>query len=445
MKKSSFMHHPLLAGTLLLTLAGLLSRIIGFFYRIFLSHTIGAEGLGIYQLIFPIYALTFSLTVAGIQTALSKFVAEAAACSSSCNMPARRPAAITYLYAGLTLSLGLSFACTSFLYFYADEIAIVILGEARCTPLLQILSLTVPFGAVHACINGYYYGLQKTAVPAISQLLEQIARVGSVYFMYRIALEQGRPITISMAVWGLVAGEIVSVLYSVSFTRFHKHTRYISRAARQIFTMALPLTANRVLVNLLQSGEAILIPGRLRAFGYTSQEALSVYGVLTGMAMPMVLFPSVITNSVSVMLLPAISEAQAKQDIRYIENSIKKSCFYCITLGLACTLGFLLFGKSLGRMVFANELAGTFMVILGWICPFLYLTTTLSSILNGLGKTTTTFLLNLLGSGIRIFFVAFLIPMLGIKAYLWGMLASHLAVSGIAVLVLQRYQKMAKV
>ncbi len=440
MKKSSFMHHPLVAGTLLLTLAGLLSRMIGFFYRIFLSHTIGAEGLGIYQLIFPIYALTFSLTVAGIQTAISKFVAETAACSSLGPGASHRPAAITYLYAGLALSLALSFLCTGFLYFYADELAIVVLGEARCTPLLQILSLTVPFGAVHACINGYYYGLQKTAVPAISQLLEQIARVGGVYLMYRIALEQGRPVTISMAVWGLVAGEIVSVLYSVSFTRFYKRTHHISRAARQIFTMALPLTANRVLINLLQSGEAILIPGRLRAFGYTSQEALSVYGVLTGMAMPMVLFPSVITNSVSVMLLPAISEAQAKKDMAYIENSVKKSCIYCITLGLACTLGFLLFGRFLGRAVFANELAGTFMVILGWICPFLYLTTTLSSIINGLGKTTTTFLLNLLGSGIRIFFVAVLIPMLGIKAYLWGMLVSHLAVSGIAVVVLRRYR-----
>ena len=79
-----------------------------------------------------------------------------------------------------------------------------------------------------------------------------------------------------------------------------------------------------------------------------------------------------------------------------------------------------------------------FRSVLGWICPFLYLTTTLSSILNGLGKTTTTFLLNLAGSGIRIFFVIILIPLLGIKAYLWGMLVSHLAVSGAAAALLWR-------
>lgn len=434
MNKNSFTKHPLIAGTLLLTLAGLLSRVIGFFYRIFLSHTIGAEGLGIYQLIFPIYALTFSFTVAGIQTAISKFVAEANARSKSSAAPGH----FTYLYAGLFLSLLLSGLCTLFLYLYAHPIAVHILEEERCTPLLQILAFTIPFGAIHSCINGYYYGLQKTSVPALSQLFEQIARVGGVYLMYRIALEQNRPISLNIAVWGLVIGEFASVLYCISFTRFQKHCHRFSLATKQIFTMALPLTANRVLINMFQSVEAIMIPGKLREFGYESQEALSVYGVLTGMAMPMILFPSAITNSVSVMLLPAISEAHAKKDNFYIKNAIKKSCFYCITFGLACTLGFLLLGRPLGQIVYANRLAGTFMVILGWICPFLYLNTTLSSILNGLGKTSTTFLLNLIGSGIRIIFVMLFIPAFGIKAYLWGMLISHLTIALAAMTVLWR-------
>lgn len=446
MNKVTFQRHPLFTGTLLLTLAGLLSRIIGFFYRIFLSHTIGAEGLGIYQLIFPIYALTFSVTVAGVQTAISKYVAEAVARDSFppafprvYRKSSRNPASFTYLYAGLFISLLLSFLCTVLLYLQADFLAIHMLGEARCGSLLRILSLTVPFGAIHASINGYYYGLKKTAVPAISQLLEQMARVGGVWLLYRIASEQGRPVTIQMAVWGLVIGEIVSVLYSASFTRFQRRFHLLPCAIRQVFTLSLPLTANRVFVNLFASAEAILIPIKLRAFGYSSTEALSVFGVLTGMAMPMIFFPSVITNSVSVMLLPAISEAAAKEDMAYIKNAVKKSCLYCIILGLCCTLGFLIFGRFLGTLVFANHLAGTFIVVLGWICPFLYLTTTLSSIINGLGKTSTTFLLHLTGSAIRILFVVFLIPTLGIKAYLFGILVSHLVESGVAVLVLRKH------
>ena len=202
--------------------------------------------------------------------------------------------------------------------------------------------------------------------------------------------------------------------------------------------MAAPLTVSRVLINLFQSAEAILIPGKLQEFGYRADEALSVYGVLTGMAMPMILFPAAIANSVSVMLLPAISEAQAKQDLVYIKKAVKKSCFYCLVLGLSCTFIFLLLGRFLGQIMFANQLAGTFIMVLGWICPFLYLTTTLSSILNGLGRTGTTMLLNLVSSGIRIFFVAFLIPSMGIKAYLFGMLVSHLFDSGAAILILRR-------
>lgn len=442
MNKAALSKHPLLTGAILLTLAGLLSRMIGFFYRIFLSRTIGAEGLGIYQLIFPIYALTFSLTVAGIQTAISRYVAAASARDpiprgSAQHAPMRcSSGSITYLYVGLMLSLLVSFLCTFFLYHYAEALAIHVLKESRCVPLLKILSFTVPFGAVHSCINGYYYGLKKTAVPAVSQLLEQLARVGGVYLMYCVTTEQGRPVTIEMAVWGLVIGEIVSVLYSVSFTRFHRAHGSFPGAMGQLITMAAPLTVSRVLINLFQSAEAILIPGRLQAFGYQSDEALSVYGVLTGMAMPMILFPAAIANSVSVMLLPVISEAQARQDRVYIKKAVKQSCFYCLVLGLSCTLGFLLLGRLLGQIMFNNRMAGTFIMVLGWICPFLYLTTTLSSILNGLGRTGTTMTLNLVSSGIRIFFVAFLIPSMGIKAYLLGMLVSHLFDSGAAILIL---------
>ena len=138
------------------------------------------------------------------------------------------------------------------------------------------------------------------------------------------------------------------------------------------------------------------------------------------------------------MLLPAISEAQAAKNQDYIKNAVKKSCFYCISLGLICTLFFLLFGRFIGNVIFGNQLAGSFIVTLGWICPFLYLTTTLSSIINGLGKTGQTFFLNLLGTGIRILSVLFLIPPFGIRAYLIGVLASHLLVSGASWILLKR-------
>ncbi len=442
MKSDSLRNHPLIAGTLLLTLAGILSRIIGFFFRIFLSQTIGAEGMGIYQLTIPIHVLTISLTSSAIQTAISRFVAQAAVSTSCGHFPGSagkrhiRCNESCYLLAGLFLSLSLAFLCSFFLYQYAEPLAVHFLEEPRCAPLLEVLAFTVPFGAVHACINGYFYGLKKTFVPAVSQLLEQLARVLSVWLFFQISMERYHAISLNLVVWGMVAGETAAVLFSVSFLRHKKSQGSRFRALKQIFFMSLPLSANRVLVNILQSMEAVMLPGQLRIYGYSNAEALSVYGTLTGMALPMVLFPSVLTNSVSVMLLPVIAEAQEKKEHKYIINAVKKTCFYSLLLGFLCTLLFLISGRWMGETLFSNSLAGTFIVTLGWICPFLYLSTTLHSILNGLGKTTHTFFLNILGLGIRIAFVLFIIPLTGIKGYLWGALISQIVMAAGALLIL---------
>lgn len=443
MNFKSLRSHPLITGTLLLTLSGLLSRLIGFFYRIFLSQRIGAEGMGIYQLTFPIHILTISLTSSAIQTAISRFVAQAA--SSGCNRDKGSSFCRKsfhnekcYLTAGLMLSLSLAFACTIFLYRFSNRIATEFLEEPRCAPLLQILSLTIPFAAIHSCINGYFYGLKKTFVPAASQLLEQFVRVAGVWLFFEISMEKHGAISLNLVMWGMVAGELAAVLFSVSFLRRKKNQGSHLGAMRQIFFMSLPLSANRVLVNILQSMEAVMIPGQLRQFGYSTSESLSVYGILTGMALPMVLFPSVLTNSVSVMLLPAIAEAQEKKEHGYILTLIKRTCFYSLLLGFGCTMMFLFLGRWMGSFLFGNELAGTFIVILGWICPFLYLSTTLHSILNGLGKTTSTFFLNIMGLGIRIGFVLFVIPAAGIKGYLWGLLLSQSVMAAGALFLLLR-------
>ncbi|MDD6056879.1 MAG: oligosaccharide flippase family protein, partial [Clostridiales bacterium] len=203
MQKSSFSttKNVFIAGTLFLTLAGVATRIIGFFYRIFLSRLIGAEGLGIYQLLSPVTALGFAVTAAGIQTSISKFV--------STEIGKKNPAAARhYLAVGLLISLFLSTITGLFIWLFADFMADSLLGDTRCTPLLRVLSFSFVPACIHACINGYYYGLKKTAVPSLCQLSEQLARVGSVYVMYHICIEKGQPFSLSMTIWGLVIGEI---------------------------------------------------------------------------------------------------------------------------------------------------------------------------------------------------------------------------------------------
>lgn len=429
--KKQLQKHPILSGAMLLTAAGVLTRFIGFFYKIFLSREIGAEGLGIYQLIFPITGICFSLTSAGIQTAISRYVSKALGTNQAAS-------AKFYLQMGLFISVTLSLITGTVLFYYADPIANICLKEARCASLLKIISFSYVPCSIHACLNGYFYAQKKAAIPAVSQLAEQLVRVGSVYLIDQVLQSQGKNITISLAAMGLVFGEIAGMLISVSFSGIHFNLIPKLSYGRELLSMAIPLTGTRLIMNLFNSIENVLIPNRLRVFGYTQTEALSVFGVLTGMSLAIIMFPSVITNSVSVILLPTIAEAQAAHNHNVIRQSIRRTIIVCLALGFAACFIFLFTSSFIGNVIFQNALAGTFIKTLSWICPFLYLSSTLNSILHGLGYSKTTLLLGLAGCSIRICFVYFGIPYIGISAYLYGLIVSQAVMSGLAVIALKK-------
>lgn len=447
----------LIKGTFLLTMAGMISRLIGFYYRIFLTHTIGAEGIGIYQLIFPVYTLCFSLTAAGIQTTISRLVA-------ANDMPQGRKTQWRTYQIGLALSFSLSIITALILYQNADWIAVHFIREPRCGELLRILALAIPLGSIHSSACGYYYGIKNAAVPAVTQLIEQIVRVAAVYLIANICIMNHQPVSTKHAVWGLVLGEASSMLVSLTAIkcrqgrmRFQQKKTLRDAESTQksgylsgqnpsksvisgrtpskrsllslIVRQSTPLTANRLCINLLQSMEAILIPSMLKLYGLATDAALSTYGILTGMALPLVLFPSALTNSVSVMLLPTIAEAQAKNHAASIRHAIETSMKYCLLLGFYCTGTFLFLGDEMGKLLFHSADAGKFIVTLAWICPFMYITQTLGSVVHGLGKTLTYFLYNCGSLLIRIAFVVIMIPKIGILGYLWGVLASQLVLT----------------
>ena len=432
--------YVLLKGTLLLTGAGFITKIIGFIYRIFLSQTIGAEGMGIYQLIFPIHTLCFALSVGGIQTAISRFTAARA------SLKDEQGARDIFVLSG-ALSTAIALIVSLILYDNASWFAVHILLEERCTSLLKLMAFSIPMGTLHSCVNGYYYAKKKMSIPAASQLLEQCARVGVSYGLFLILTEQGLPITPMLAVAGLVGGELVSMIFSLLVILWdYRKAGYRLRNLRspgtdmkEILAFSFPLTCSRLLVNILHSIESVLIPGHLRLYGLDNGSALSIYGVLTGMALPLILFPSAITNAVSTVLLPSVAEQQAVGNHQAIRRAIFLSAKYCLILGFLSTAFFFFAGDFLGLVLFKNEFAATFIKTLAFICPCLYLSGTLSGILNGLGAANQSFMLNTLGLGVRIAFVFFIIPEYGIQGYLWGLIVSELLVTGLSLYFLREY------
>ena len=428
----------LLKGTFTLTLVGIITRIMGFFYRIFLSRTFHAEGVGLYQLIFPVYALCFSLTSAGIQVALSRMVANRSALH-------KEKEAVLSLRTALFLTTVLSLFTMVILQHFSGQVAAHFLKESRCDVLLVAMSYALPFAAIHSCICGYYLGLKEIQIPALSQLYEQTARISSVWLFYRIGLHYSHDVHILIAVFGLVCGEFVaaaSSLYTIRHTLRHipaKLPEYLA-ASGELLRLSAPLTANRVLLNILQSIEAASIPLQLQIYGMTVSESLSTYGILTGMALPCILFPSAITNSISTMLLPTVAEIQTAGSKNTMKTLVQKVSFSCFALGFLCMVIFFATGSFIGNIIFHNTEAGKFILILAFICPFLYTNTAFTSVLNGLGKTGITFLINFLGLCVRIGSIFVFIPFYGILGYLWGLLASQLLIFLLSLRFLIRIQ-----
>ncbi len=417
-------------GTFILTITGILSRCIGFAYRIFISQRFGAEGLGLYQLIFPVYALCYAFSTAGIETSIARTISSKVALHEY-------EKAKTFLLSSMLCSFTLSLLCTLVLQYFATPISTLFLKDSRTFDLLIILSYTFPFASIHSCIVGYYMGLKQTVIPSISQLLEQFFRVGSIFLLYNWYLANGYACSISLAVVGLLIGEIIAAFITVFFVTRKNNSIFSTPLTlsifkdnlRELLPMATPLTANRLVLNILSSIEAISIPSQLQVFGYSSNEALSVYGVLIGMALPCILFPTALTSAVSSMLLPTVAEIQTQDNKKEIKHLVTRTTQYGTLLGLFCLISFFIFSDLIGVMLFQNTQVSFYLKTLAWLCPFLYLNTNLLTIINGLGKPTLTFALNVCSLLIRIVSIYILIPKVGILGYLLGLLVSQIFIT----------------
>jgi len=201
-----------------------------------------------------------------------------------------------------------------------------------------------------------------------------------------------------------------------------------NQALFAIMAMATPLTLNRISSSFLSTVENVLIPQRLQLWGYSAEEAMAVFGKITGMAMPLIFFPSAILTALSISLVPSISEAVTMRQFRRINSTISKSIVFTSIIAFGAGLIFVVFPYEIGQIVYSQDL-GMYLLVLGLMCPFWYLNITLSGVLNGLGEQVFIFRNSLLASLINIAFTFFLVPVYGVWAFLVGWLAGLIIIT----------------
>jgi stage V sporulation protein B len=372
-------------------------------------------------MIFPVYVLCFAICCQGFETGLSQLVAA--------QKSVRKNGDAAFLLRFVTL---LCFSCSAVisicLFFFSDQIGLFLLKTSSTACCLRIAAFAVPFVTIKGCLHGYYIGCGNSSIPALCQLVEQIARVGSIIFIASTILFI-KCSGAKLAVTGMVIGEIVSCFFTILCLKnepfmFKQPESRRRKLIRHFLQISLPLSGNRICLTLLQSMEAVLIPHQLLLFYLDESLSLELYGILTGITLPFLMFPSTITNSLSTMLLPSISSDYKKQNHAHMMRSVSFATYGCFFMGLLFLSIFFLFGPWLGTTIFHSAASGEYLKTLSFLCPALYLSSVFTSILNGMEKTKMTFFHNIISILIRILFIFFAIPRFGIDGYIWGMLLS---------------------
>ena len=412
-------------GAFILTMTNLITGSLSFIYRVFLTRAIGSEGVGVYQLVLPLYLLFITLVSGGITTAVSKLIAEQAPGSNYRNMYK------IIKICGITVGIW-SLALCSFIFFNSEYLARYVLKDSRTFFSIMVFTPAIFFISLSAVLKGYFYGLQYVKPPAMIDILEKMIRLGGLLLTTYYLLPLGIEYVCAGVMAAMAAGEFISLvlLYFCYKTKkaaaIHTKTDSTIHIITRILKTALPLSLSGALTTIMDMITAILIPMQLRAAGYSNSNALSLYGQVTGMVMPLLFFPFIIVASLGITLVPAIAASYATGNWTALNKKCNDSLKITSAIAFASTALFIVFPWELCRIFFKCPEAGNMLFWMSFVCPFEYWQFTLFAVLNGVGKQHVVLKNSILHIVISVICSYLLIPIpsIGIYGFVIGFCAS---------------------
>jgi stage V sporulation protein B len=325
-----------------------------------------------------------------------------------------------------------------FIYFNLDMVSGRLLGDKRTYNALFIMVPCIPAVVAASGLKGYFYGIQQVMPTAFSQVAEQLVKIGFLILLAGEIMQRDVEYACAIATLSSALGEIANLAVLVIVYAVKRKYFSIIRAGSlmrkrkiitSLFKASLPISANRLVVSALMAVEIILIPTMLARGGLEYKSSMEIFGRLTGMALPLIMFPSLVTNSLATTLVPAISESMSLKNYKTVNFRISKSIQVTFILGVIFTALFINYPNQIGSLIYRREKIGDLLYMLAFTCIFIYLNQTLTGVLNGLGKQGLLLRNTVIGSVLRIAAVYFLVPVFGISSYIWGLTASYIITS----------------
>lgn len=425
MKQEELMNRRLfLKNGVILAASAILIRSLGMTFRIMLSERIGAEGLGLYQLVMSVYLVFASLVTSGICLCTTRMFGELSATG--------KPDQARYCVEKyLLLAFFSGVAAAGILSGMADFTADCWLGDIRTAMPLKLLAPSLPLMAVSACIRGYFAARRRTLPTSIEQLLEQIIEIGAFVLLFRLFQPEDIGQACNLAVIGTTAAELISLCYALLYYRrdIRKLTAgrtKMNHLTRKTLPILLPVCANALTRSGLSAAENALVPFGLRQCGQSSAASLAAFGTVSGMAMPVLVFPSVFVLPLAALIIPEMAEANARHHSNSVRHMTERTFGLTLLYSIPVTVLMIFDGMPLCRILYGNSEAGYYLTVLAPVIPLMYLDTVVDAILKGLNQQTSYFIFNTIDSVIRVILTLILLPLFGINGYLMVIIISEL-------------------
>lgn len=393
MSKKSFVK-----GAAILAVAGLIAKVIGALFRIPLMNIIGTEGMGIYQLAYPIYAFLLVISTSGIPTAISKLVSERVAVGD-------QRGAYRVFRASFKLLFIIGFV-TSLILLVGSPIFARMQGNESGVYALMAIAPSLFFVSLMSAYRGYFQGLQHMTPTALSQIVEQFGKLIMGLTFARLWIEKGPEYGAAGALLGVTLSEVAGLALVMGIYRrrrgeiFHNirlapkfgHREDERAVISKILSIAIPVTIGASIMPIVNFTDSIIVINRLRSIGYAKSQATSLYGMLTGGANPIIGLPSIFTIALAMSLVPAISESYATSDWAEIEKRSTIGIKLTLFIGLPAAVGIMVLSTPIVEFLYRNmegaeaAATGNLLAILSIGVIFLTLIQTLTAILQGVDR-----------------------------------------------------------
>lgn len=375
----------LLKGTMILGIATIFARFLGLFFRIPIQRLIGDQGMGYYQMSYPIY-MTFVAIASGVPIAMSKLISEY-------NVRNDTNAVKQVLKDTLKIMIPLGAIISFLMLYFGDNIINILRWDNKSYQSFMIISLAPIFVCIMCTFKGYFQGLQNMNNTAISQIIEQIGRVVFGVVCAYLLLPKGIEYAAAGAAFGTVAGGLLGSIYLVIkylFIRPKSYNLEVKRSNKILSNLvqaAVPISVGAAVGTIMALIDSIIVPQRLLLSGYTIQESAILYGQFTGKAMTLQNIPLALSIALCSALVPIISEVYSMHNQSELYRRVNMVFKLSFVIGIPSAFGLFYLSKPIMGLVFMGDVAGhEILKLLSLSIPLIIITQTTTSLLQSCGR-----------------------------------------------------------